>query len=208
MPMRPPRATSTSSTALPATGRKRDPRMTMLLCGLVSLTPHQANSTSSGTRSVSPNCSSTMRSTQVSGRLWIGKVVDGYVVVAEGVAQDISEVEIAVFAPGRADLSEVIYKLKRENLEIRRAVAPLYTAADLLVSRRWRSWGRCAAPSGARSRDPAGSRRSLLQHLLPGVPSRSVREPPDTRRMAGTIQSVATSSGWLLRRSRRQQQHL
>lgn len=65
----------------------------------------------------------------------LDQVIDGYVYVANGVAQDISEVEEAVFSPVRTDDAETIYRLKRENLEIRRAVAPLTTAAELFVNR-------------------------------------------------------------------------
>jgi len=65
----------------------------------------------------------------------LDQIVDGYVSVANGVAQDISEVEEAVFAPSRTDDAETIYRLKRENLEIRRAVAPLTAAAEVFVSK-------------------------------------------------------------------------
>ncbi|MSW39223.1 MAG: magnesium transporter CorA, partial [Actinobacteria bacterium] len=65
----------------------------------------------------------------------LDQIVDGYVYVANGVAQDISEVEEAVFSPIRSDDAQAIYRLKRENLEIRRAVAPLTSAAELFVAR-------------------------------------------------------------------------
>jgi len=63
------------------------------------------------------------------------QVTDGYVEVSEGVAQDISEIEEAVFAPKRADYAESIYLLKRENLEIRRAVYPLTQSAHFFVTK-------------------------------------------------------------------------
>ena len=63
-------------------------------------------------------------------------VVDGYVAVAEEVAVDIEQVEEQVFSPSRTDDAATIYKLKRENLEIRRAVEPLVpVAGDLLRGR-------------------------------------------------------------------------
>jgi magnesium transporter len=52
-------------------------------------------------------------------------VVDNYLVVAESIAADIEDIEERVFAPRTALDSEVIYLLKREVLELRRAVAPL-----------------------------------------------------------------------------------
>ena len=62
-------------------------------------------------------------------------VVDGYLQVVAGVAQDIAEVEEAVFSPARTDDAATIYRLKRENLEIRRAVMPLYATAEMFVAR-------------------------------------------------------------------------
>jgi magnesium transporter len=52
-------------------------------------------------------------------------VVDNYLVVADKIAGDIEVIEEKVFAPRTALDSEVIYLLKREVLELRRAVAPL-----------------------------------------------------------------------------------
>lgn len=52
-------------------------------------------------------------------------VVDGYEEVAEFLAEDVDEVEAAVFDGGRPDDSRRIYVLKREILEFRRAVMPL-----------------------------------------------------------------------------------
>ena len=65
----------------------------------------------------------------------LNQVTDGYVEVAEGVAQDVREIEEAVFAPTRADYAEAIYSLKRENLEIRRAVHPLTQSAQYFVTK-------------------------------------------------------------------------
>ncbi len=60
-------------------------------------------------------------------------VVDGYTVVAEELGVDIEQVEEQVFSPVRTDDAETIYKLKRENLELRRAVEPLTPVADDLL---------------------------------------------------------------------------
>jgi magnesium transporter len=60
-------------------------------------------------------------------------VVDAYSGVVDELGIDISQVEERVFAPARTDDAAVIYKLKRENLEVRRAVDPLRpVAADLV----------------------------------------------------------------------------
>jgi magnesium transporter len=52
-------------------------------------------------------------------------VVDGYAEVIEAVSDDIDDIEVRVFSGDRTDHAERIYKLKREVLEFRRAVAPL-----------------------------------------------------------------------------------
>jgi magnesium transporter len=52
-------------------------------------------------------------------------VVDGYVSVITELTKDVDEVETSVFSPARTSDSERIYKLKRELVEVRRAVLPL-----------------------------------------------------------------------------------
>ena len=61
-------------------------------------------------------------------------VVDAYVAVMDELADDVDEVETEVFsdAPTRMS-SQAIYNLKRENQEVRRAVAPLVAPAHLFV---------------------------------------------------------------------------
>jgi magnesium transporter len=53
------------------------------------------------------------------------RVVDGYEEVAAELETDVDEVEESVFSPGRSRDSRRIYVLKRELLEMRRAVHPL-----------------------------------------------------------------------------------
>jgi magnesium transporter len=60
-------------------------------------------------------------------------VVDGYISVAEELGIDLEQVEEQVFSPARTDDAATIYKLKRENLELRRAVEPLTPVADALI---------------------------------------------------------------------------
>jgi magnesium transporter len=52
-------------------------------------------------------------------------VVDGYETVAESVEVDVDELEASVFSADRTSDAERIYTLKREVLEMRRAVLPL-----------------------------------------------------------------------------------
>ncbi len=60
-------------------------------------------------------------------------VVDGYSAVLTELGRDITELEERVFSPERTDDAMAIYELKRENLEVRRAVDPLRPVADQLL---------------------------------------------------------------------------
>lgn len=60
--------------------------------------------------------------------------VDGYLAVVEAIGDDVDEIEEQVFGGARGEHAERIYKLKREVLEFRRAVAPLATPLHRLVT--------------------------------------------------------------------------
>jgi magnesium transporter len=60
-------------------------------------------------------------------------VVDGYSDVLAELGRDIAELEERVFSPERTDDAMAIYELKRENLEMRRAVDPLLPVAEQLM---------------------------------------------------------------------------
>jgi len=63
------------------------------------------------------------------------RVVDDYAAVIDGIAADIEEVEVEVFAGATSNPAERIYKLKRELLEFRRAVTPLLQPMQRLSAR-------------------------------------------------------------------------
>jgi magnesium transporter len=63
----------------------------------------------------------------------IDATVDGYIAVSEEVNKDIEQLEESVFSPARTNDAEMIYRVKRENLEMRRAVVPLVSIAHSLV---------------------------------------------------------------------------
>jgi magnesium transporter len=65
------------------------------------------------------------------------RVVDDYMCVADGVQQDIDDVEEAVFAPERTNEAGRIYRLKREVIHLKRAVGPLASPLRNLVGRRF-----------------------------------------------------------------------
>ncbi len=73
-------------------------------------------------------------------------VVDGYADVIEAVSDDVDDIEARVFSGDRTDHAERIYKLKREVLEFRRAVAPLAEPMQRLADGRVPSVARDAQP--------------------------------------------------------------
>ncbi|MFC4375402.1 magnesium and cobalt transport protein CorA [Nocardia halotolerans] len=60
-------------------------------------------------------------------------VVDSYVEVTESIGEDVDEMEEAVFTPASKVGIESIYQLKREVVELRRAVGPLGIPLERLV---------------------------------------------------------------------------
>jgi magnesium transporter len=65
------------------------------------------------------------------------RVVDDYMCVAAGVQEDIDEVEEAVFSPERSNEAGRIYRLKREVIQLKRAVGPMAGPLRTLVGRRF-----------------------------------------------------------------------
>ncbi len=64
----------------------------------------------------------------------IDAIVDDYLEAADEIGRDLDTIEEHVFSPTITDDSAAIYLLKRENLEMRRAVAPLVPLAQRLVA--------------------------------------------------------------------------
>ncbi|GAB3658019.1 magnesium and cobalt transport protein CorA [Actinocorallia lasiicapitis] len=64
------------------------------------------------------------------------RVVDEYLRVADAVQQDVDEVEESVFSPERTDDASRIYRLKREAIQLKRAVGPLSGPLRTLCNRR------------------------------------------------------------------------
>jgi magnesium transporter len=63
----------------------------------------------------------------------VDKVVDDYAPVVAGVTDDVEDVEKQVFSPERPNVTERIYKLKRETVEVHRATDPLIEPLARLV---------------------------------------------------------------------------
>ncbi|MCX4094324.1 magnesium and cobalt transport protein CorA [Nocardia sp. alder85J] len=60
-------------------------------------------------------------------------VVDSYIEVAQAVEQDVDAMEEEIFTPGTTIAIEPIYQLKREIVEMRRAVVPLALPLQMLI---------------------------------------------------------------------------
>ncbi|GAA1573102.1 magnesium/cobalt transporter CorA [Kribbella sancticallisti] len=73
-------------------------------------------------------------------------VVDGYESVANSVEMDVDEVEASVFSPDRTSDAERIYSLKREVLEMRRAITPLREPMEAFANGKVPGISREAAP--------------------------------------------------------------
>ena len=63
------------------------------------------------------------------------RIVDNYLEVADSVQDDIDEIETSVFSPERTRDTSRIYHLKREVLELKRAITPLQLPLRALAER-------------------------------------------------------------------------
>jgi magnesium transporter len=119
-------------------------------------------------------------------------VVDGYLRVSAQVLDEVEALEERVFSPRRADLSGAIYMLKRENLEIRRAVGPLLGPANAMVAERsgavpasLRAAFRDIGEHVHRVADQTESTDSLLLALMSAATAKvDLQQSADQRRMA------------------------
>lgn len=119
-------------------------------------------------------------------------VVDGYLAVSDQVQAEVERLEEAVFSPRPGGLNSQLYLLKRENLEIRRAVTPLVAvAADLVhenledVPHGIRAGFRDVGEHVLRVADQSESVDSLLLALMAAANAQAnLRQSEDQRRMA------------------------
>lgn len=87
----------------------------------------------------------------------LDQVVDGYLTITDEVNEDVENLEAQVFSgEGGTSVANGIYRLKRENIEMRRAVGPLVSWAHDVVEEQV-SW----VPPGLR-----GSFRDVGEHVL------------------------------------------
>ncbi len=125
--------------------------------------------------------------------------VDGYLSVAEEINRDIEELEESVFSPERTNDAEMIYRIKRENLEMRRAVSPLVSIAHQLVRDEVRgipgeleSFFRDLGDHVLRVADQAETNDQLLMTLLMAATSRQdLQQNNDMRRISAYVAIAA-----------------
>jgi magnesium transporter len=126
-------------------------------------------------------------------------VVDAFVDVAAAVSEDVDELETSVFGPQRTDDIGRIYQLKRELLQLRRAVAPLELPLQRLadgqvdvVPPEMRTYFRDVLDHAIRVRDQVGGLDELLTSILQASVARTgLSDNEDTRRISAWAAIVA-----------------
>ncbi|WP_308123471.1 magnesium/cobalt transporter CorA [Modestobacter marinus] len=127
-------------------------------------------------------------------------VVDDFVEVAEAVEDDVEELEVSVFSPSRSDDTGRIYQLKRELMQLRRAVGPLEVPLTTLAERpldlvpeAMRSYFRDVQDHALRTRDQVTGLDELLSNILQASLARtSVSQNEDMRKISAWAGVIAT----------------
>jgi magnesium transporter len=126
-------------------------------------------------------------------------VVDDYQPAIDGLQNDVDEVEEELFSPRRVNAAERIYRLQRETLQFRRAVAPLVDPLDKLalgrmehVSEPVRDYYRDVHDHLVRARDMLDGIRDLLAGTLQAnLAQVAVRQNDDVRRISAWVAIIA-----------------
>jgi magnesium transporter len=126
-------------------------------------------------------------------------VVDAFTDVATAVEEDVEELETSVFSPERTDDIGRIYQLKRELMQLRRAVTPLEIPLTKLAERpvdvvpdAMRSYFRDVLDHALRVRDMIGALDELLSSILQASLARtSLSDNEDTRKISAWAAMIA-----------------
>jgi magnesium transporter len=126
-------------------------------------------------------------------------VVDNFVDVASAVTEDVDELEASVFSPERTDDIGRLYQLKRELLQLRRAVSPLEVPLQKLTDRpidvvpdEMRSYFGDVLDHAIRVRDQVASLDELLTSILQASLARtSLADNEDTRKISAWAAMIA-----------------
>jgi magnesium transporter len=129
-------------------------------------------------------------------------VVDHFVDVASAVEEDVDELEVSVFSPERTDDISRIYQLKRELMQLRRAVSPLDIPLNTLADREvgmipaeMRSYFRDVQDHSLRVRDQIGSLDELLTSILQAsLAITSLSDNEDMRKISAWAGIIAAST--------------
>jgi magnesium transporter len=125
-------------------------------------------------------------------------VVDDYGPAIDGLENDVDEVEEQLFSPERLNVAQRIYKLQRETLEFRRAVAPLVDPIDRLWRGHFemhddvRNYFRDVLDHLIRARDQLDAIRDLLAGTLQAnLAQVGVRQNEDMRKISAWVAIAA-----------------
>jgi magnesium transporter len=126
-------------------------------------------------------------------------VVDHYVAVSEAFQRDVDQVESLVFAPGSPVGAEQMYVMKREILELRRAVAPLATPLRRLgegytplVPEEVRSYFRDVDDHLTAVAERVGNFNDLLSTLVDAVQAKvSLQQNTEMRKITAWVAIIA-----------------
>ena len=126
-------------------------------------------------------------------------VVDSYLAVADAVQADIDQIETEMFSPRGWRNIERVYQLKREVLELKRAVAPLAGPMRILSTRRHplicdetRTYFRDVDDHLLRVKEQVISFDELLSSILQaGLAQVQVAENEDMRRISAWVAILA-----------------
>jgi magnesium transporter len=126
-------------------------------------------------------------------------VVDDYLAAVDELQDDIDEIEISVFSAGGARNVERVYHLKREVLELKRAVAPLAVPLRQLserpirlVSQEIREYFRDVEDHLTRVRDQVSAFDELLTSILQAsLAQLTVAENEDMRKISAWVAILA-----------------
>jgi magnesium transporter len=130
----------------------------------------------------------------------IDRVVDDYEPVLAGIEDDIEEVEQQVFSPSRTNVTERIYKLKREVLELHRATAPLAEPLNKLASGAYddivhddiREYFRDVYDHVLRANETVDGYREMLNGILDANAAQvGVRQNDDMRKISAWVAIAA-----------------
>jgi magnesium transporter len=126
-------------------------------------------------------------------------VVDLFVEVAGAVEEDVDELEASVFSPERTDDIGRLYQLKRELMQLRRAVSPLEVPLQKLADRQidgvpteMKSYFGDVLDHAIRVRDQVSSLDELLTSILQASLARtSLADNEDTRKISAWAAMIA-----------------